>query len=43
MGPIGVKKHLIPYLPNSKKSYGRISGSIFGSASILTISHAYIG
>jgi glycine cleavage system protein P-like pyridoxal-binding family len=42
MGPIGVKAHLAPYLPNNKKSFGRLSSTNFGSASILTISHAYI-
>ena len=49
MGPIGVKKHLIPFLPThpfSQIPNGRSSGSIsvseFGSASILSISYAYI-
>ena len=49
MGPIGVKKHLIPHLPthpystiHNIESSGSISVSEFGSASILTISHAYI-
>jgi len=49
MGPIGVRKHLIPYLPThpfSKKlnanSLGTLCASEFGSASILTISYAYI-
>lgn len=49
MGPIGVKKHLIPFLPThpyskneSNKSSGSISVSEFGSASILSISYAYI-
>lgn len=49
MGPIGVKKHLIPFLPShpysqsyTDKSSGTIAVSEFGSASILTISYAYI-
>lgn len=49
MGPIGVKKHLIPFLPShpysqtyTDKSSGTIAASEFGSASILTISYAYI-
>lgn len=54
MGPIGVKKHLAPYLPThpvidpfnhmgiANKSYGVISAAPFGSASILPISWAYI-
>lgn len=48
MGPIGVKKHLIPYLPShpfstkNPLSLGTLAASEFGSASILTISYAYI-
>lgn len=49
MGPIGVKKHLIPYLPShpysekpNKTALGTLTASEFGSASILTISYAYI-
>lgn len=49
MGPIGVKKHLIPYLPThpytekpNNKSLGSLTHSEFGSASILSISYAYI-
>ena len=49
MGPIGVKKHLIPYLPThpfssnfNKNSLGTLAASEYGSASILTISYAYI-
>jgi glycine dehydrogenase len=49
MGPIGVKKHLIPYLPThpysekpNKTALGTLTASEFGSASILTISYAYI-
>jgi glycine dehydrogenase len=49
MGPIGVKKHLIPYLPThpfsnlrSTTSLGSLAASEYGSASILTISYAYI-
>ncbi|WP_426415096.1 aminomethyl-transferring glycine dehydrogenase [Aestuariirhabdus sp. LZHN29] len=49
MGPIGVKSHLAPFLPNHRVSpiegpkagMGAISASPFGSASILTISWAY--
>eukprot|EP00127_Corallochytrium_limacisporum_P007325 Clim_evm12s247 gene=Clim_evmTU12s247 len=52
MGPIGVRAHLAPYLPNhpivdmgphgGDKAMGTISGTPFGSASILPISWAYI-
>src|SRR5690606_34363875 len=49
MGPIGVAKHLVPYLPGhsvvdiaNSKSISAISSAPFGSASILLISHAYI-
>ncbi|MCY4542167.1 MAG: aminomethyl-transferring glycine dehydrogenase [Rhodobacteraceae bacterium] len=46
MGPIGVRKHLIPFLPTDPLAgdtvIGAVSGSRFGSASILTISWAYI-
>ncbi|CAF1047626.1 unnamed protein product [Adineta steineri] len=53
MGPIGVKKHLAPFLPNhplldanadhnSKDSFGPVSSAPFGSASILPISWMYI-
>jgi glycine dehydrogenase len=52
MGPIGVKKHLAPYLPSHSvvdidgvdrsKSYGSCSAAPYGSASILPISWAYI-
>lgn len=49
MGPIGVKKHLAPYLPThpfseklNKTSLGTLTASEYGSASILTISYAYI-
>ena len=42
MGPIGVKKHLTPFLPNNEHSLGRISSSNFASASILTISYGYL-
>lgn len=49
MGPIGVTSHLVPFLPNhslvsvsetSKET--AVSAAPYGSASILTISHAYI-
>ncbi|KIA91339.1 glycine dehydrogenase [Pedobacter kyungheensis] len=49
MGPIGVAKHLIPYLPghavvdiDKGKSISAVSSAPWGSASILIISHAYI-
>jgi glycine dehydrogenase len=49
MGPIGVAKHLKPYLPGhavvdieSGKSISAVSAAPWGSASILIISHAYI-
>jgi glycine dehydrogenase len=49
MGPIGVAKHLVPYLPGHAvvdiergKSIHAVSSAPWGSASILLISHAYI-
>ena len=52
MGPIGVKKHLAPFLPshsiinidgvNRNESFGSCSGAPYGSSSILPISWAYI-
>ncbi|SDE42665.1 aminomethyl-transferring glycine dehydrogenase [Pedobacter soli] len=49
MGPIGVAKHLAPYLPghavvdiDKGKSISAVSSAPWGSASILIISHAYI-
>jgi glycine dehydrogenase len=49
MGPIGVAKHLVPYLPGHPvvdiergKSIHAVSSAPWGSASILLISHAYI-
>ncbi|XP_033737275.1 glycine dehydrogenase (decarboxylating), mitochondrial-like [Pecten maximus] len=54
MGPIGVKKHLAPYLPThpvippygttgpEAKSFGVVSAAPFGSSAILPISWAYI-
>jgi glycine dehydrogenase len=44
MGPIGVKAHLIPYLPGHpemKDGAGPVSAAPHGSPSILTISWAY--
>ncbi|MGB8622025.1 MAG: aminomethyl-transferring glycine dehydrogenase, partial [Paracoccaceae bacterium] len=44
MGPIGVKRHLEPYLPGDPMTgggAGPVSGAPFGSASILLISWAY--
>ena len=52
MGPIGVKAHLIPFLPghtvvnldsgNSQKRIGAVSAAPWGSSSILPISWMYI-
>ncbi|THF68751.1 aminomethyl-transferring glycine dehydrogenase [Deinococcus sp. Arct2-2] len=48
MGPIGVKAHLAPYLPNhsvratSDSQTGAVSAAPYGSASILPISYLYI-
>jgi glycine dehydrogenase len=48
MGPIGVKAHLRPFLPNhvtggaAQAAVGPVSAAPFGSASILTISYIYI-
>lgn len=48
MGPIGVKAHLAPYLPNhpvsptSSSKTGAVSAAQYGSASILPISYLYI-
>ena len=49
MGPIGVKSHLAPFLPNhvvqpidGKDDNGAVAAAPFGSSSILPISWAYI-
>lgn len=49
MGPIGVAKHLAPYLPGhavvatgGEKAISAVSSGPYGSASILLISYAYI-
>ena len=50
MGPIGVAKQLVPFLPNhavvqevgGEKGISAVSSAPYGSASILTISYAYI-
>ena len=49
MGPIGVRKHLAPFLPGHPLAAGAAPGTVgpvsaapFGSASILTISYIYI-
>jgi glycine dehydrogenase len=42
MGPIGVKKHLAPFLPPVSLEAGAVSAAPYGSASILVISYLYI-
>ncbi|WP_417723269.1 aminomethyl-transferring glycine dehydrogenase [Salipiger sp.] len=45
MGPIGVKKHLVPHLPShplSGEGPGPVSAAPYGSPSILPISWAYV-
>jgi len=49
MGPIGVAKHLVRFLPghpvvrlDGREEVGAVSAAPWGSASILPISHAYI-
>ncbi|MBA3340245.1 MAG: aminomethyl-transferring glycine dehydrogenase [Gemmatimonadaceae bacterium] len=49
MGPIGVAKHLVPFLPGhaviaqqGRTTVGAVSGAPWGSSSILPISQAYI-
>ncbi|MGB7445351.1 MAG: aminomethyl-transferring glycine dehydrogenase, partial [Coleofasciculaceae cyanobacterium] len=43
MGPIGVKSHLLPFLPGQNpQSVGAVASAPWGSASILTISWMYI-
>ncbi len=45
MGPIGVRRHLVPFLPGdpiSQCSEGAVSATMNGSASILPVSWAYI-
>lgn len=44
MGPIGVKAHLVPYLPGRPEKGGThaVSAAMYGSASILPISTAYL-
>ncbi|MGK2961383.1 MAG: aminomethyl-transferring glycine dehydrogenase, partial [Gemmatimonadaceae bacterium] len=49
MGPIGVAKHLMPFLPGhavvpqeGRETIGAVSSAPWGSSSILPISHAYI-
>jgi len=46
MGPIGVKKHLAPFLPGHESGGGiaveAVSAAPYGSASILVISYIYI-
>ncbi len=47
MGPIGVRKHLVPFLPrkpvfDASGAVGPVSSAPWGSASILLISWAYI-
>jgi glycine dehydrogenase len=48
MGPIGAKKHLEPFLPGHSvvpvagRSKGAVTASPWGSASILSISYAFV-
>lgn len=49
VGPIGVAKHLVDFLPNhpvvkmgGKKAFGSVSAAPWGSASVLPISYGYI-
>ena len=44
VGPIGVQAHLAPYLPGNplENASGAVSGALYGSASILPITWAYI-
>ncbi len=44
MGPIGVKKHLVKFLPGNplEKNSNAVSAAMYGSASILPISWSYI-
>ncbi|RLD46512.1 MAG: glycine dehydrogenase (aminomethyl-transferring), partial [Bacteroidetes bacterium] len=49
VGPIGVAKHLVEFLPSNpivniggKNSIKAVSSAPWGSASVLTISHAYV-
>ena len=49
IGPIGVAKHLVPYLPGhpiiksgGEKAIPAVAAAPWGSASVLTITHAYI-
>ena len=45
MGPIGVKAHLVPFLPghpDQAGTTGAVTAAPFGSASILAISYAYV-
>ena len=49
MGPVGVAKHLAPFLPShpvtgggGEQAIGAISAAAYGSPSILTISYVYI-
>ena len=44
MGPIGVAKHLVPFLPDYAFTHSKntVAAAPYSSASILTISHAYI-
>jgi len=49
LGPIGVAEHLVPFLPghivvevSGNQGISAVSAAPYGSASILTISHAYI-
>ena len=45
MGPIGVRKHLVPFLPGNpldEGPNGAVNASRFGSATVLAVSWAYV-
>lgn len=49
VGPIGVAKHLVPYLPDhvmknvgGEKTCGAVAAAPYGSASVTTITYAYL-
>jgi len=42
VGPIGVRAHLVPYLPATSADGDMVAGAPYGSAGLLPISYAYI-